>query len=220
MSQRGERSDITSSRISDSDASSDSDIIILDAFNEVTNPQSICKAKLVFSFDIGTRNLAYACAEIASRPPKIIDCELFDLSEEGEATGWIPRALVAIVNELLTRHSQDNVSSVLIERQIEFMGGRNSRYSLACVKNTQVEYALHAAFEAKGIRVTRTQPPSTCYPQMKNLSYYKRKKMSVKLLTDLIESSTILSPSVVSYIQACDKKDDISDCILSLALYI
>lgn len=199
-----------------SDDSDGSDIIFLGPSKGKVHEQG----SYVLCFDVGSCNLGFCAAKLEGATFKIIECLLFDISLSSQVASELAHAVSKIVRTVHSQYSNFPIKCIYIERQIFFMGSRGSRFSQAFSKNSRIECALHTAWATLGLKTVAASPPAKTYVELKTLTYYQRKKHSIKLIESWMSENSPMrnrfTDNPVRYVQEVKKKDDICDCILIL----
>jgi hypothetical protein len=192
------------------------DVISVSSASSVEK-DSVSQHHVYISIDVGTKNLCYSVAVYSHATNTFIveSCALVDVGTKMSDIDNNIHELVQVLSQTYKAYLP-HITAV-IERQIVFLAC-GSRYSLASSRNSRVEGCLHSAFNSIGINTH-----SFRLPIEKGISYYRRKKLSVAKLMGMINSETyggLIAESVKMFFNFSKKKDDISDSIRMLILWI
>ena len=183
---------------------------VKEVFNDIR------EVSLIISIDVGMKNLCYSLALFhnSRKSYQVVDCRLESM---GEKITDIDKNVSNLVRRLNEENKLYSTITVVIEKQINFKSS-GSRFSLAPARNSRIEGCLHSAFASVGIKTH-----SYRLPNERGLSYYQRKKKSVKTFQEMLTSEPfchIVAISVKDLFHSSEKKDDISDSVRMLISWI
>lgn len=199
--------------------SSDSDCEIINDIESLervpTLPPKLIDTRhdIIVSVDIGRVNGAYCVYNTISKT--IIDLKKWEISGTFSAVTAATQ-VTSLINNILEEIGPRSYMFI-IEKQLLF---KSPMQQYTSTINVSLEAAWHAVLLSKGLEALSTDPK-----QVKKMfempAGSDKKKYSVKMVNQLIQSDDIICTDEVKFtFQSTPKKDDLADAIIQLIHHI
>lgn len=158
--------------------------------------------KVVYSFDIGIKNLAVCCLRLGLAVPTVLHWEVLPLDGNGKQLDSISMEFYRIMDELIELYPPH---IILLENQPAFKNPTMKSVQMIIFGYFQLRKHWEGAIE--GIHfISATEK----LRGIKAPTYRDRKKMAVEVARDLIRDS----PELIQKFDMHKKKDDMADSLL------